>query len=224
MSSKPTDYTQVWLDAVPGFLDVLSQIKQPYFPATQDVFRAFSFFPPGECRVVILGQDPYPRPGKASGLAFGYHPEYRGAVNSSLGNILDEVKRTEKSDVNDTTLEGWARQGVLLLNTRLTVEPWKPMSHAGLGWEQKVSELLFLLAHGDNKPRVFLLWGREAQNMFDKAAGNETNLTAKQIFRASHPCRHSAHISFKGCGHFQDANLFLAMNRAKPINWTGGDS
>lgn len=212
-----------WLDMVPGFLETLSQIQQPYYPATEDVFRAFSFFSPPACNVVILGQDPYHTEGKASGLAFGYNQRYTGPVNSSLSNILAEVKRTEGEEMNDTSLEGWARQGVLLLNTRLTVAPGKPMSHAGKGWENNVREILFLLAHGDTLPRVFMLWGREAQLLFASAVGDEAT-TRKLVLRASHPCEYSAHISFTKCGHFRDANTFLLLSGEDSIDWTGGDS
>lgn len=100
-------------------------------PEAKNIFKAFHMAPLSETKVVILGQDPYHTPGKASGLAFGYNKNYKGPLNSSLLNIMKEVAQDTGQAVTDYTLESWAKQGVLLINTRLTCEAGKPLSHMG---------------------------------------------------------------------------------------------
>ncbi len=185
------------------------------YPSEQLLFRAFTLFPAEETKVIILGQDPYHTPGKASGLAFGYHPDYTGKLDSSLLNILEEAQR----DVGllnypfDTSLLPWARQGVLLLNTRLTVREGQPMSHAGLGWEEVIKKYLTDLDR-EVQNKVYMLWGREAQS-YKKLLDTKNNL----ILETSHPCRFSAHRGFIGCRHFSKANKYLNQNNKGEISW-----
>lgn len=212
-------------------------------PEKERVFRAFEYFPPEQCRVVILGQDPYHTilsgRHKASGLAFGYHPFYRGSLDSSLSNIREELIRSGYSVPEDgldkwRTLEHWAEQGVLLLNTRLTVEQGKPMSHSGQnpGWKQPVAELIHALDQMhrnsssvgvvDGNPSsitqsreiVWLLWGNEAQ----KAA---LNVQGSRI-STSHPCKFS-HTNgkqpFTGSNCFVKVNEMLRSNNREEIKW-----
>lgn len=175
------------------------------------VFRAIEELPPSQTRVVILGQDPYHTPGKASGLAFGYHHEYQGPIDSSLANILEEVRANTGGSVwTDETLEHWMHEGVLLLNTRLTTETGEPMAHAGLGWEGVVRDYLRSLPEG----LVYMLWGREAR--LYKSALPEGE---KLVLETSHPCRYSAHLGFQGCGHFSRANEYLESKGLAPIRW-----
>lgn len=197
-------------------------------PAQENIFRAFTYFSPRDTKVVILGQDPYHHTlegkYKAWGLSFGYNPEWSGAVNSSLLNVLAEVERnegprfSEESFRDYCSLESWAKQGVLLLNTRLTVEAHKPMSHAGIGWEKPVGDILNWVFN--NIDCVFLLWGAEARKTFEKATGINIELEAPVgVFSASHPCKYSAHRGFNGCGHFSKANEWLVASGQEPIKW-----
>lgn len=178
-------------------------------PARGDVFQALREVAPEDIRVVILGQDPYPTPGRARGVAFGYHPEYKGQPVSSLANIMDE------SGATDITLRSWTEQGVLLLNTRLTVEHGKPMSHAGLGWEPLVQELITELL---DRPIVWILLGGEARKVYHRAR-RETRTNGIAL-TTSHPCKFSAHRGFLGSGIFRDANDTLMSELGYfPIKW-----
>lgn len=182
-------------------------------PRPQDTFRAFELNPVENTKVVILGQDPYHTPSKASGLAFGYHKDYKGRIDSSLLNILNEVESDTGRRPKDISLESWARQGVLLLNTRLSVLQGSPMSHAGIGWEKVVTEFLTDL-DSNIKNKVYLLWGREAQG-YAKYLDHENNL----ILETSHPCRFSVHRGFAGCAHFSTANEYLNKHNKEMISW-----
>lgn len=201
------------LNLPPEFLDELE--GDDWAPGWDLVFRAFEVFPPENTRVVILGQDPYHTPGKASGLAFGYHPEYTGPVDSSLRSILEEAQRDTGllKYPFDTSLVPWAMQGVLLLNTRLSVRLGKPMSHAGMGWERIVQNYLMELDRNVIN-KVYMLWGKEAQS-YKKYLDIENNL----ILETSHPCKFSAHRGFIGCGHFSKANEYLKEMGREEIEW-----
>lgn len=191
------------------------------YPPADLVFQAFREVAPGDVSVIILGQDPYHSPGKARGVAFGYHPDYAGSVNSSMMNIVVELSREfpdrELAPPREWyTLRHLTDQGVLLLNTRLTVEHEKPMSHAGEGWEELIAEALQKI-YARYQP-VMLCWGSEAQKMANRVPN---------IFRrvdTSHPCRYSAN---RGKQPFLGSDCFLAVNGQlveggdEPINWTG---
>lgn len=203
-------------------------------PSKENVFRAFTYFAPEDTRVVILGQDPYHSIGvvptgsgvspmfrtvhKACGLSFGYNPEWTDPADSSLGNIIDEVLDSCGGHVNefDRSLNSWAKQGVLLLNTRLTVEAGKPMSHAGIGWEGPIEHLLTELCTMPG-PRVFMLWGAEARKSFPCLV--RPSWDDKLVLETSHPCKFSAHRGFNGCQHFTKANDWLAKHGQEKIKW-----
>lgn len=176
------------------------------------LFRALELHPK-EVKVVILGQDPYHTPGKASGLAFGYHPEYIGAIDSSLANILQEVRRDIGHVGVDKTLQPWVTEGVLLLNTRLSTIQGRPMAHADLGWESFIINQLKRLDERQ-KNKVYMLWGREAQ-AFEKYLDGDHNL----ILKTSHPCKFSVHRGFAGCGHFSKANEYLGSQGRETVKW-----
>jgi uracil-DNA glycosylase len=178
------------------------------WPAYPLALRAFQLRP-CDIRVVILGQDPYPQPGKATGLAFSI-PSGWPKINSSIKNIIDEVYR-DTGQLIDPTLESWHAQGVFLINTRLTVESNKPMSHAGIGWEPLIKDVLIYLDSLD-QPIIFLAWGREAQKMLKDIARHP-------VLKTSHPCKFSAHRGFKGCGHFSAVNKYLLERGSVPIQW-----
>lgn len=182
-------------------------------PPTSNIFKAFHLSPLENTKVVILGQDPYHTPGKASGIAFGYRQGYDGPIDSSLYNIMTEVANDMNQAVTDITLESWAKQGVLLLNTRLTTEQGRPLAHKGLGWEEEIG--YFLERLGDSiGPHVYMLWGKEAQG-YRKYINSKYNL----VLETSHPCKFSAHRGFLGCKHFSQANQWLKDNGREEIIW-----
>lgn len=180
--------------------------------------RALELTPRAAVRVVLLGQDPYHGPGQAEGLAFSVPPGTKPPP--SLRNILGEISRS--LGVPHPTrghLGGWARQGVLLLNTVLTVEDGQPASHAGQGWEALTDALIDATA-ADPGARVYLLWGAHAHAkapLID-AAGAGRHL----VLRANHPSPLSARrppLPFVGCGHFAQVREFLAAQGGPPLDW-----
>jgi len=186
----------------------------------RDVFRALEFKAPDEVRVVILGQDPYHGPGQAQGLAFSVRPGQK--VPPSLRNILKEVRSdTGCESICRDDLTPWAEQGVLLLNSVLTVEDGQPQSHAGHGWEALTDALLARMAARPG-PVVFMPWGASAQrksHLFDRAGA-----PAHLVLAANHPSPLSANrgpVPFTGCCHFSRANAFLQRNYpgTAPIRW-----
>jgi uracil-DNA glycosylase len=185
------------------------------YPAT--VFRALELTAPRDVRVVILGQDPYHGPGQAQGLAFSVVDGQK--LPPSLRNMLQEVEAdTGMPSQCRGDLSAWARQGVLLLNTSLTVEDGQPQSHAGRGWEALTDALLTHVA-AQPRPIVFLLWGASAQR---KRAIVER--PPHRVLTANHPSPLSARRPpepFVGCRHFSQANRLLAELRpgTPPIRW-----
>lgn len=177
------------------------------FPSTENIMRAMKLCAPEDTRVVILGQDPYHTAGMATGLAFA-NPERTEPPAPSLANILKEVGPHK----TDCTLTSWAKQGVLLLNTILTVREGQPLSHKDIGWEIFTDHYLEMLAK-DPLPKVFVLWGGNAKKkkpLIKSAAGNHL------ILEAAHPSPLSANRGFFGCGHFEAINAFLGD---KKIEW-----
>lgn len=199
-------------------------------PKKQLRFRAFELCPPDKVQVIILGQDPYPTPGKANGLAFGIHSDFQGQrLRSSFANICGElgIRELRPSDPW-CSLESWAKQGVLLLNTRLSVAPNKPMSHAHLGWETAVEDLLIdLLA---NRQIVCLAWGMEARKLFKRVRTRllKQGKWKSWILAYSHPCKFSATrksqlaVPFVGGDCFNLVNFWLNFLGKKTIDWKKG--
>ncbi len=177
--------------------------------------RALQLTPADQVRVVLLGQDPYHGPGQAEGLAFSVAPGVKPPP--SLRNIFQELQRDlGLPSPADGSLVRWAKQGVLLLNTSLTVEDGQPASHAGRGWES-LTDRLIERCSASGPPKVFLLWGAHAQkkaNLID--AGRHL------LLFANHPSPLSARrppLPFIGCGHFSQANAWLARQGRSPIAW-----
>lgn len=213
--------------------DVLAEEKQqPYFintlntvaaeraagvtvyPPQKDVFNAFRYTELGDVKVVILGQDPYHGPGQAHGLAFSVLPGV--AVPPSLGNMYKELQSNFPDFVrpNHGYLESWARQGVMLLNTVLTVEAGKAHSHARLGWETFTDKVIAQInQHCEGV--VFLLWGSHAQKK-----GSIIDRQRHHVLQAPHPSPLSAHRGFLGCGHFAKTNDYLLERGLQPIDWS----
>jgi uracil-DNA glycosylase len=178
------------------------------------VLHALELTPFASVRVVILGQDPYHGAGQAHGLAFsvpdGVPPP------PSLRNIFAELAREFGAMPPSGNLEFWARQGVLLLNAVLTVEEGQPGSHAQRGWEMLTSALIAALS-ADDSPKVFMLWGAQAQRNRSLIAD-----VPHRVLTANHPSPLSARrppFPFVGCGHFSQANAFLTAARRGAIDW-----
>jgi len=179
--------------------------------------RALALTPLADTRVVILGQDPYHGPGQAEGLAFSVAPGVR--VPPSLRNIYKEVARDACQPFVPPvhgSLVHWAGQGVLLLNTCLTVEQGAAGSHAGRGWEALTDALIDRL-NADERRKVFLLWGAHAQ-----AKAARIDATRHHVLCANHPSPLSAlrpPVPFIGCDHFTETNRFLAAAGEQPVQW-----
>jgi uracil-DNA glycosylase len=212
-----------WLTAIgkefrqPYYKELYEFVKAEYgrymiYPNADDIFNAFHFTPLSKVKVVILGQDPYHNEGQAHGLCFSVKPEVE--IPPSLVNIYTELKDDLGCYIpNHGYLEKWARQGVLLLNTVLTVRAHQANSHQGKGWEQ-FTDAVIQAVNTQDRPIVFLLWGRPAQ-MKRSMLNNPRHL----ILEAPHPSPLSAFRGFMGCRHFSQANEFLKKNGVEPIDW-----
>lgn len=183
---------------------------RPVFPPAQAVFHALERTQPEATRVVILGQDPYHTPGKADGLAFSIPGGFGGRLDS-LGNIFKEIEADLGCPRSRTDLSDWADQGVLLLNTALTVPQGAPKAHAKLGWDRLVRDVL---RHLSDRPRAYLLWGGPAQQAAHSVAA-PPNLKIE----TSHPSPLSAHRGFLGARPFSRTNGWLQAQGFRPINW-----
>lgn len=180
-------------------------------PAWDNVFNVFKT-PPQDIRVVILGQDPYPTPGDAMGLAFSVSKDHK--LPRSLKNIFKEIADETTSNLRTNgDLSDWADQGVFLLNTVLTVRAGEAASHRKIGWELFTDAVIRYLNELD-QPIVFMLWGNDAIKK-QKLLTNANHL----VLTAAHPSPLSASRGFFGCGHFITANNFLLQQGLTPINW-----
>lgn len=212
-----------WLDAIgnefkkPYYAELYRFIKAEYsraviYPNADDIFNAFHFTPLSQVKVVILGQDPYHNEGQAHGLCFSVKPKVE--IPPSLVNIYQELKDDLGCYIpNNGYLEKWARQGVLLLNTVLTVRAHQANSHQGRGWE-RFTDAVIQAVNAQDRPIVFLLWGRPAQ-MKRAMLNNPKHL----ILEAPHPSPLSAYRGFFGCKHFSRTNEFLQSHGITPIDW-----
>lgn len=182
------------------------------YPKGSEYFHALNSTPFEKVEVVILGQDPYHGPGQAHGLCFSVRPGVR--IPPSLVNIYKELQADLGiPPARHGYLQSWAEQGVLLLNTVLTVEEGKAASHANRGWEEFTDRVVEVL----NEKRdhlVFLLWGSHAQ-----AKGRNLDRQRHLVLEAPHPSPLSAHRGFLGCHHFSKANEYLEQHHKKPIDW-----
>lgn len=188
------------------------------FPPEKDIFNAFTYCDLADIKVVIIGQDPYHGVGKdnqpqAHGLAFSVNPNIK--VPPSLANIYKElVADIDGFEIPEHgNLVEWAKQGVLLLNTVLTVKQGQAHAHAKLGWE-KFTDAIIDEINQKNTGCCFLLWGSHAQKK-----GRNINLNKHCVLTSVHPSPLSAYRGFFGCGHFSKANAWLAKNNNNIINW-----
>ncbi len=183
------------------------------FPPANDIFNAFHFTALKEVKVVILGQDPYHNENQAHGLSFSVLPSQK-EIPPSLQNIYKELNEDLGCYIpNNGYLKKWADQGVLLLNTVLTVRAHQANSHQGIGWE-KFTDAVINIINMQEMPIVFMLWGKPAQSK-----ANMLNNTKHLILKAPHPSPLSAFRGFFGCKHFSKANEFLITNNITPIDW-----
>lgn len=212
-----------WKDALqdefakPYYKELFKKVIEEYntrqiFPEPDDLFNAFHYTPLASVKVVILGQDPYHNVGQAHGLCFSVK---KGVdVPPSLVNIYKELHDDLGCTIpNHGNLEKWAKQGVLLLNTVLTVRAHEANSHKGMGWEQFTDAAIRILNEED-KPIVFLLWGSPAQQK-----GAILNNKKHLVLRSPHPSPLSAYRGFFGSKPFSKANDFLVANNIEPIDW-----
>ena len=214
-----------WTDVIgtekaqPYFQHALQQVHiarasgKTIYPPQEDVFNAFKYTAFEDVKVVILGQDPYHGANQAHGLAFSVKPEV--AIPPSLLNIYKELTQDISGFQMPSNgyLVKWAEQGVLLLNTVLTVERGMAHSHANLGWERFTDKVIAVLNEHREK-LVFLLWGSHAQKK-----GQIIDRTRHFVLTAPHPSPLSAHRGFFGCRHFSKTNSYLESNGMKPIDW-----
>ncbi|GGY12475.1 uracil-DNA glycosylase [Paludibacterium paludis] len=183
------------------------------YPPRECVFHALSFFAPADARVVILGQDPYHGEGEAMGLSFSVPDGIR--IPPSLRNIYKEIAADTGAGIPASgDLSRWATQGVLLLNSVLTVEADKAGSHGKLGW-QTVTEALIDTVNRDNPGCVFLLWGNWA-----RAHAEKIDTSRHLVLEAAHPSPLSASRGFFGCRHFSESNAWLAARGKTPVIWS----
>lgn len=217
---------------MPGWQDVLGPVKHADFfqqlmarvdaermagkaiyPPASDVFNALTLTPLEDVKVVILGQDPYHGPGQAHGLCFSVLPGIK--TPPSLVNIYKELAQ----DIDGFhipshgNLTQWAKQGVLLLNTVLTVEQGKAHSHAKWGWEA-FTDAVIKSVNDTQQGVVFLLWGSHAQKK-----GQNIDTQKHYVLNAPHPSPLSAHRGFLGCRHFSQTNALLSQQGKQPVNW-----
>jgi uracil-DNA glycosylase len=183
------------------------------YPPPDDRYRALELLPPDQVRVIILGQDPYHGEGEAHGLAFSVPNGVK--MPPSLRNIFRELG----SDLNlplpqKTDLTRWAKQGVLLLNTALTVAPDSPGSHANIGWKRVTDAIISALADS-NKPRIFVLWGKHAQSKRVLIPDNRGHL----VIESAHPSPLSVYRGFIGSRPFSKINSWLVNEGEGEIDW-----
>lgn len=200
-------FAQDW----PGVLRMIEGDPRMILPPAPQRFAALQACAPEDVRVVILGQDPYPTPGHAHGLAFSVAPEVQ-PLPRSLANIFKEMQDDLGACPANGDLRFWATQGVLLLNTALTVPAGEAGGHARLGWGRLTADVLDAL---DGRPRAFLLWGKPAQAHAARLADPD-----HLILTSAHPSPLSARRGFFGSRPFSRVNAWLKARGETPINWT----
>lgn len=210
------EFEQPYMAELMQFLAGEQAKGKAIYPSRRDWFAALGATPPQDARVVILGQDPYHGPGQAHGLSFSVPPGVR--VPPSLVNIFKEMQSDLGiSRASHGNLAHWAEQGVLLLNTVLTVEAGQATSHQGKGWERFTDAVIAAVA-ADPVPKVFILWGSHAQKKAARIAALGAD-GPHLILRAPHPSPLSAHNGFFGSRPFSQANDFLVEQGRGAIDW-----
>lgn len=207
------EFTQRYMADLKTFLKAEKSAGKVIYPAGHEFFAALDATPPAQVSVVVLGQDPYHGPGQAHGLSFSVRKGQ--PIPPSLRNIFSELQADLAiTPPSHGDLTGWAHQGVLLLNSVLSVEQGLPGSHQGKGWEQFTDAIIAAL-NKDDRSRVFLLWGKHAQ-----LKGVTIDRQKHCVLTAPHPSPLSAHRGFFGCRHFSQANDFLCSKGCQPVDWS----
>ncbi|MGF7148689.1 uracil-DNA glycosylase [Sphingomonas zeicaulis] len=210
------EFDSAYMQTLKAWLLAEKEAGKRIFPKGGEWFRALDLTPLDDVRVVILGQDPYHGPGQAHGLCFSVQPDVR--IPPSLVNIYKELEADLGIPrARHGFLERWAKQGVLLLNSVLTVEMGMAASHQGKGWE-RFTDAVIRLVNAKPEPVVFMLWGSHAQK---KAAAVDSIDRGGQhlVLKSPHPSPLSAHNGFFGSRHFSQANAFLEQRGLPPIDW-----
>ncbi len=219
------EFEQPYMQALKAFLQAQKAARKVIFPHSSEIFAALNTTPLAETRVVILGQDPYHGAGQAHGLCFSVPDGI--VVPPSLANIYKELRTdlgmdagvgsadhaATKDEFSSGSLQGWARQGVLLLNSVLTVERGRAASHQGKGWETFTDRIVTVL-NAECEGLVFLLWGAYAQRK-----GAIVDSKRHLVLKAPHPSPLAAHRGFFGCRHFSKANAYLRAKGKPEIDW-----
>ena len=187
------------------------RLTETIYPPKDEVYNALKLTPYDNVKVVIIGQDPYHGPNQAHGLAFSVKEDV--GMPPSLRNIFQELYGDLRVRRTNTNLTDWAKEGVLLLNTILTVKKGEPLSHANLGWQTFTTKIITLV-NEKTTPVVFILWGNNAIE-FKKLITNPIHL----VITSSHPSPLSARHSFLGSRPFSKTNEFLIKNNLEPIRW-----
>jgi uracil-DNA glycosylase len=220
--------TNDWQEALkdefrkPYYKELYDFVREEYntttvYPPADDIFNALHFTPLNEVKVVILGQDPYHNVHQAHGLCFSVLPD-QPEIPPSLQNIYKELQSDLGCNIpNNGYLEKWARQGVLMLNTVLTVRAHQANSHQNKGWEH-FTDAIIREVNKIDRPVVYLLWGRPAQSKIPMLT-NPKHL----ILKAPHPSPLSAYRGFFGCKHFSQTNEFLKSHGLEEIDWQIAD-
>ncbi|WP_339462968.1 uracil-DNA glycosylase [Pseudomonas sp. EA_105y_Pfl2_R69] len=206
------EFEKPYMRELGDFLRSEKAAGKEIYPAGSLIFNALNSTPLAQTKVVVIGQDPYHGPGQAHGLCFSVQPGVK--TPPSLVNIYKELKRDLNIDIpGHGNLQHWAEQGVLLLNTSLTVEHGIAGSHAKIGW-QTFTDKVIEVASQQQERLVFLLWGAHAQSK-EKLIDVSKHLVLKSV----HPSPLSAHRGFIGNGHFSRCNKFLQQHGLSPIDW-----
>ena len=202
----------------PYYRELFQKVGEEYrrytvYPPADDIFNAFHFTPLADVKVVILGQDPYHEPGQAHGLSFSVRPGIE--IPPSLVNIYQELHDDLGCPIPQTgCLEKWAKQGVLLLNTVLTVRAHQANSHREIGWEEFTDAAIRVLAD-QSRPMVFILWGKPAQRKQGMICRRD-----HLVITSPHPSPLSAYRGFFGSRPFSRTNAFLEQHGLEPIDWS----
>jgi uracil-DNA glycosylase len=213
LSHLEDEFQQEYMKLIKKKLLELKKNNIPFYPLGKDLFKAFNLTPLDQVKVVILGQDPYHGPNQAHGLCFSVPDTVKPPP--SLVNIFKELTDDvgKKVDHTNGNLESWARQGVFLLNTTLTVEKSKPLSHQKLGWDIFTNKVISVINEVKDHV-VFILWGSFAQSKKDLIDSNK-----HLILTAPHPSPLSAHRGFFGSKPFSKTNTFLVSKQIDMIQW-----
>lgn len=206
------EFSQPYISRIREFLQAEKAAGKTIYPAGRFIFNALNSTPLPQVKVVILGQDPYHGPNQAHGLSFSVLPSV--PTPPSLQNIYKELQRDLGLPIpSHGYLQSWAEQGVLLLNTSLTVEQGQAASHAKIGW-QTLTDRIIQTVNEHAEHVVFLLWGNHAQSK-----AGLIDPTKHLVLKSVHPSPLSAHRGFFGNGHFSRANQFLRSHGMTPIDW-----